>query len=74
MVRFIRCLLNIGFCLDTYEQTSFELGMLIDTTELYSLIPLKVIGVREIENLCNHLVVQWHKVAKSSTMAQNVQR
>ena len=40
---FINCMLKIGLPLGTHEPISFKLGVMIDTSELYLLIPVFMI-------------------------------
>ena len=39
-VIFIKYMINIVKCQDTCESVCFKLGMMLDTTKLYSLIPV----------------------------------
>ena len=59
---------NTGLCQDTYEPFCFKLNMLLDTTTLYSIIPVSVTltfshGDRvtgKLELMCS--VVKLHEV------------
>ena len=39
---FMKNTFNFGFCLDDCEPISFELGVMLDTTRLCSLIPFEL--------------------------------
>ena len=62
---------SITLGLDTYESTSFKLGMMPDSTKLYMFytslkdldLLFKVTGIQESWNLCSHSVGERHEVA-----------
>ena len=70
---------NIVMCQDTCKPICFKLGMMLDTTELYSLIPVWItliliqghwfIGKRK---LVQSSVVKWHEVTQMFMMVDYV--
>ena len=58
---FEKTLYKIGLCLDAYELIFFKLGMMIDMTKLYILIPV----------LMTLTVIQGHRVMKNLEPVQS---
>ena len=61
----------MGLCLDSLELISFKTGMVLDTTKLYSIIPVLMTltftqdsRYTEKQEFCNHSVLELHEVTK----------
>ena len=65
--------------LDACEPISFKLGMVIEITKLYILIPVWMTStftqghmIMTNLNLCDHSVVKWHDLVQSFAIVDNV--
>ena len=70
-------MINIVLCQDTCELISFKLGMALDRTKLYSVIPVWMTlmftqGHRGKLELCSHSVVKLHETTQMFVMVDYV--